>query len=288
MAIRHEYGKLYVELPLRILARNVIMTDRTLGQKDIAQHDGTHEPFEDLAHKANCKVVDGNTVANQSQTQVGDTTADTSIMNSGSFSSGADDAITIGIHPNDFTSVATISNHVVDGDKMNFVDHGSETASDLVALIREAVSETPPSLLSDMLPTVSTPEAVSAPHFRSAAASAPATIAAFPLVDSATPAPAKYPDRAPSTFEHGESAMKTSGLYGTRAREFGGVLLRFLNSMLTSTKTVKPTNRGKRKMMTPTFWSGRPMEFARYERPHGRGGFGADSEAEKRRHFPDK
>jgi hypothetical protein len=209
-------------------------------------------------------------------------------MNSGSFSSGVDDAITIGIHPNDFTSVATISNHVVNSGKMSFVDHGTETTSELVALIREAVSGTPSSLLSDMLPTVSTPEAVPAPHFRSAAASAPAIIAAFSLVESAAPEPSKDLDRGPSIFERGGSAVKTSGRYGTRAREFGGVLLRFLNSMLTSTKTAKPANRGKRSRMTPTFWSGQPMEFARYERPHGRGGFGADSEPEKRRHFPDK
>jgi hypothetical protein len=172
-------------------------------------------------------------------------------------------ALDVGIRPEVLTSVATVSNNIVDGGKMTFVGRLTDTTSHLVALIHVAVSSTPLSFLSDMLPAMSAPETVSAPHLRSSAAPSATPIAAFSLVESTTPSNRKLP----STFEHDERAVTVSGLNGTRSRESGGVLLRFLKSLLSSILTTKPANGGNHTRIMPLPWSARPMAFARYARP---------------------
>jgi hypothetical protein len=189
-------------------------------------------------------------------------------------------------HPDDLASVATVSNTIVGGGNMSFICHDGEVTADLVTLMLEAVSGELRSLLSDMLPTMLFPEAVRVPHFHSAAVPLPTTVEALSVALIAPPPTSKYLRGAPTTFERGESAVTVSGLNGTRTREFGSVLLRFLKNLLSSVLTAKPAKGGNHTMMMPSPWSARPMAFARYAHPHAQGVNGVSNEMEKRHHFP--
>ena len=191
----------------------------------------------------------------------------------------------VGIRPDDLTSVAPVSNIIVDGGNMSFLGHDGEAASDLVTLMLDAVSGELRSLLSDMLPTTLSPEAVRLPHFHSSAVPLPTTVEALSAAHIAPAPPPKRPGGAPSTFERAGRAAITSGLHGRHAREIVGVMARFLKSLLSSVLTAKPANGGNHTMMMPPSWSARPMEFARYARPHGQGVNGVSNEMEKRHHF---
>jgi len=283
---------------------------RSLSKKYRSQRQ-TGRSFEEEIRKANRDILKNRVITDTTQTDVGDATVRDTIVKHSSFPSstaqgptevdaspvigtgsdienshivGADRRIVLDCR-DDSTSVPIVLNNIGDGGKMSFVDRSIETPSDLVALIHEAVSGTPSLLLSDVLPTMLAPETMPAPHVRSATALLPITPASS-LVQSATPPTSKYLAEPPSTFRGGRSVAVTSSLFGMCAHEPGNDLLRFLKNALASIWSAKPANPGNRTMRTPPHWSGRPMAYARYERPHGRGGFGANSEMEKRSHFP--
>jgi hypothetical protein len=189
--------------------------------------------------------------------------------------------------PDDFNAVI-FTDIIIGGGKMNFVDGGTETASDLVTLIRGAVDGTPPSLLSRMLPAIFAAEAVLACTLQSAAVALPTTVEGLsPICTASVPSPQCF-GKATSTIEQGAGATITSGLYGTHARKSGGVMARLLKSLLPAVLTQKSANGGNHRMMVPPAWSARPMAFARYTRPHGHGVNGVSNEMEKRRHFSGK
>jgi hypothetical protein len=292
------------------------MTDKAiLNQRSIAHSEEPYRRFEEAIRKANRGIFNDGVIIDPTQTNVGDTTVHDSIVKHSSYPRGPDQVPTgvdaspvidtgsnidngymdiqtdrrtrldVSSHPDDLGSVATVSNIIVDGGNMRFIGHDSEATADLVTLMLEAVSGELRSLLSEMLPTMSAPEAVPAPHFRSAAAPSPTTISAFPLVHSDTPRTSKHFGGPSSTFQGSGSVTVTTGLFRTHAHQLGSILVAFLKNALASIRTAKPANRGSR-TMTPPLWSGRPMAFASYERPHGRGGLGCHSEFEKRRHYP--
>jgi len=270
-------------------------------QRGIAHQDDTYGPFEEVTQNANGNVVDGNMVIRLTRTNIGDSIADNSIPNPGCSTSVRDrDAISIGvpfsvdrqlniksnyldilteplsrlevsIHPDDFASAVTTTSHIVDGDNMSFLGHDSEVTSDLVTLMIDAVGGELRSLLADMLPTRSAPEAVPAPHFSSAA-----------------PSTTVYLGGPPPIFERGRDAVVTGGQFDTCTRGIGNVLLTFLKSMFASTKTTQAIvalSSQTRTMTRPRFWSGRSMAFAQYDRPHGCGGR-VGNEMEKRYRLP--
>jgi hypothetical protein len=104
--------------------------------------------------------------------------------------------------PDGFNAVI-LTDIIIGGGKMNFVDRGTETAPELVTLIRDAVHGTPPSLLSGMLPAVFAAEAVLVRPFRSAALALSTTVGGLsPACTASLPSLQRF-GGATSTNEHG-------------------------------------------------------------------------------------
>jgi hypothetical protein len=200
--------------------------------------------------------------------------------------------INVGIHSVDFASAVFITNNIASGGSMSFLDRGGETTSDMITLVRDAVSSTPVSLLSGMISTMSPPQTAPSPQFRSEAAPLPTTVAAQSVIQPATQPPPKHPRAPRQAFERGESVVGESRLFGTVVRDIGRVLLIALKGASTGNQSGKPAmtvvgwKPPARRLTRPNMWSGPPMAFARYNRPHGPQVSQFNGETERRDHFP--
>jgi hypothetical protein len=98
----------------------------------------------------------------------------------------------VGICPDDFASAVMITDHIDVAGTMSFLGHESETAPNLITSLRDAVASVPRSLLSDVLPELSVPDAWLAPCQPVAATQSSTTIAAVALAWSAILPTPKY------------------------------------------------------------------------------------------------